>query len=224
MAKQARAVRTRQAILEAAAAVFEERGYDGSTITEIIRVGGITKGALYFHFQAKEDLALGVLAEQELKKPVPPQASKVQELVDTGALHAYRMQTDPVVRASVRLSLDQRAQGLDRTGPFNRWIETTTTLLARAKEQGELLPHVLPIQTAEFYVGAFAGVQMMSQTMSGHADLDERVLVLQRHVLPSIALPSVLASLDLSPGRGARIAAVLDAEDGDPADGDSSAA
>ncbi|MFD6749883.1 TetR family transcriptional regulator, partial [Streptomyces anthocyanicus] len=59
MAKQDRAIRTRQTILDAAAQVFEKQGYQAATITEILKVAGVTKGALYFHFQSKEELALG---------------------------------------------------------------------------------------------------------------------------------------------------------------------
>ncbi|MGC5341768.1 ScbR family autoregulator-binding transcription factor [Streptomyces sp. DT24] len=202
MAMQERAVRTRRAILEAAARVFDRRGYQAATITEILTVAGVTKGALYFHFQSKEDLAHGIVAEQDLKPYLPSQSSKLQELVDIGMVHAYRVQTDLLVRAGVRLTLDSRAEGLDRTGPFLRWGGSTRELLDQAREQGELLPHVDTQETADLYVGSFAGVQSMSHIVSGYQDLGRRIQVLQRHVLPSIAVPSVIAALDLSPDRG----------------------
>ncbi len=56
---QDRAILTRQAILTAAAGVFEERGYRAATISEILARAGVTRGALYFHFPSKEDLAEG---------------------------------------------------------------------------------------------------------------------------------------------------------------------
>ncbi|MEW5660138.1 helix-turn-helix domain-containing protein, partial [Streptomyces cinereoruber] len=82
MAQQARGIRTRRTILESAAAVFAERGYERTTIGEILVRAGVTKGALYFHFASKEDLALGVLAAQMLDEPLTPQPVKLQELVD----------------------------------------------------------------------------------------------------------------------------------------------
>ncbi|MFJ7770954.1 ScbR family autoregulator-binding transcription factor [Streptomyces sp. NPDC097107] len=205
MAKQDRAIRTRRTILEAAASVFEKQGYQAATITEILKTAGVTKGALYFHFQSKEDLAAGVLSEQEPGRGVPPQPTKLQELVDVGMLLAYRLRTDPLVRASVRLTLDHQAHGLDRRGPFLHWSEANQRFLDAAGRQGELLPHVNPRATAELYVGAFAGLQMMSQTLSDYEDLAERLSVLQHHLMPSIAMPAVLASLDLAPDRADRI-------------------
>ncbi|MEU4087473.1 ScbR family autoregulator-binding transcription factor [Streptomyces aureus] len=205
MAKQERAVRTRHAILSSAARIFEERGYQAATVSEILASAGVTKGALYFHFPSKEHLAEGVLHAQDLGVPIPERPSKVQQMVDTVFLHAHRLQTDPMVRAGVRLSLDQQAQGLDRSGPFLRWSEVGTELLDKAKAQGELLPHVTSQETADVLVGSFAGIQAMSQALCNYQDLPPRVAALLRHILPSVVVPSVLASIDLTATRGASV-------------------
>lgn len=203
MVEQVRAIRTRRTILSAAAKIFEEHGYQAATIAQILTEAGVTKGALYFHFESKEDLAQGVLAEQDQRLVTPERASKVQEIVDVVMLHAHRLQTDPMVRAGVRLSMDQLAQGLDRSGPFLHWGQIGFGLLQKAQEQGELMPHVVPSEAADVIVGSFAGVQSMSQAICDYRDLTGRVSALMRYLLPSMAVPSVLASLDLSESRGA---------------------
>lgn len=205
MAKQDRAIRTRQTILQAAAKIFEEYGYEATTISQILAEAGVTKGALYFHFQSKEQLAQGVLNEQDIGFVIPERACKVQEIVDAAMLHAYRLQTDPMVRASVRLSMDQRATSLDRAGPFLRWCELARHLLEQAKAQGELLPHITPQETANVLVGAFGGVQSMSQAVCDYSDLLNRVSDLMRHLLPSVVQPSVITSLHLAASRGAEV-------------------
>ncbi|MFB8392628.1 ScbR family autoregulator-binding transcription factor [Streptomyces yangpuensis] len=215
MAEQVRAIRTRQTILLAAATIFEEHGYQAATISQILKAAGVTKGALYFHFESKEDLAQGVIAEQDQRFVVPPRASKVQEIVDVVMLHAHRLQTDPMVRAGVRLTMDQLAEGLDRSGPFLRWSEVGLELLQQAQAQGELMPHISPSETADVIVGSFAGIQSMSQAVSDYRDLVGRVSALMRHVLPSAVVPSVLASLDLSEDRGAAVYAEALAASGD---------
>ncbi|WP_432250693.1 ScbR family autoregulator-binding transcription factor [Streptomyces sanyensis] len=205
MAEQVRAIRTRRTILLSAAKVFEENGYQAATIAQILTEAGVTKGALYFHFRSKEDLAQGVLTEQDQQLDVPEHPVKVQEVVDSMMVHAYRLRTDPMVRAGVRLTMDQQAKGLDRSGPFLRWAEVGRTLLRRAQAQGELLPHVDPAETADVVVASFAGIQSMSQAVCDYRDLTGRVGALMRHVLPGVVVPSVLASLDLSEGRGAAV-------------------
>ena len=205
MAEQLRAIRTRQTILSAAAKIFEEQGYQAATISQILTEAGVTKGALYFHFHSKEDLAQGVLSEQDQRIIVPSRASKVQEVVDVVMLQAHRLQTDPMVRAGVRLTMDQLTQNLDRSGPFLRWGEVGLDLLLQAQAQGELLPHISPPETADVIVGSFAGIQSMSQAVCEYRDLVVRVSALMRHLLPSAVVPSVLASLDLSESRGVRV-------------------
>ena len=72
MARQERAIRTRQVILEAAGAVFDEHGYAATTISMVLERAAVTKGALYFHFPSKESLAQAVLDEQISFGAVPP--------------------------------------------------------------------------------------------------------------------------------------------------------
>lgn len=205
MAKQERAVRTRRRILASAAEVFEARGYEAATISEVLAATGVTKGALYFHFPSKEELAQAILREQDQQRFAPERASKVQQLADTALMHAHALRSDPMVRAGVRLTMDQTTRGLDREGPFLRWRAVVRELLEKAQAQGELLPHVVPEESAGVLVGSFAGVQSMSHALTGYDDLLDRTAELLRHVLPSLATPSVLAATDLSPARGADV-------------------
>ncbi|AXE77636.1 MULTISPECIES: ScbR family autoregulator-binding transcription factor [Streptomyces] len=209
MAQQARAIQTRRSILVAAAAVFDERGYSSATISEILARAGVTKGALYFHFTSKEDLALGVMDVQLDSDPLPAQLTKLQELVDQGMLLAHRLRHEPLVRASVGLAMDQAVEGLDRGTPFRAWIDRLEHLLTAAKNQGELLPHVNARETAEMLAGSFSGIQVMSQALCKREDLGRRISVLLHYVLPSISTPAVLATLDMAEDRGERLFGTL---------------
>src|SRR2546423_2723801 len=48
---------TRRLILERAAPVFNQRGYAGASMSELVEATGIEKGGIYNHFGSKEDLA-----------------------------------------------------------------------------------------------------------------------------------------------------------------------
>src|SRR5437588_3194629 len=54
----------RAALLEAALEVFADRGYRDATVDEIAERAGYSKGAIYFHFSAKEDLFFALLEER----------------------------------------------------------------------------------------------------------------------------------------------------------------
>jgi len=48
---------TRQRIIEEAAPIFNQRGYAGCSIQDVMEATGLEKGGLYRHFESKEELA-----------------------------------------------------------------------------------------------------------------------------------------------------------------------
>ena len=50
------ALATRHSILDAAELLFEKRGVSRTSLQDIAEAAGVTRGAIYWHFQGKEDL------------------------------------------------------------------------------------------------------------------------------------------------------------------------
>ncbi|MEN3584874.1 ScbR family autoregulator-binding transcription factor [Streptomyces sp. ZYX-F-203] len=210
MAQQERAVRTRQAILEAAGTVFAERGYGSTRISDVYQRAGMTKGAFYFHFGSKEQLAQEVLDTQMVSQTGYltgyTREVKLQEVVDSALLVAHRLHFDSLLQGSIRLSIDQGSD-LDRKPPYRAWVEFQARALGEAAERGELLPDIDTRAYAELLVGVFSGIQIMSGVMTGWADLEERIAHLYSVLMPLIATPETLARLDISPDLGKRLMA-----------------
>ena len=59
-------VRIRARLAEAARATFAQRGLRGTTVDELARAAGISKGAFYRFFDSKEALLLALLDEDEI--------------------------------------------------------------------------------------------------------------------------------------------------------------
>jgi AcrR family transcriptional regulator len=65
-----RAASTREALIKAARRLFAERGYHATGTHDLVAVAGVSRGALYHHFQGKEALFEAVFrdAEDELRR------------------------------------------------------------------------------------------------------------------------------------------------------------
>jgi len=53
-----KAEKTKQLILETAGIIYNAKGINGTGIDDVTKAAGITKGALYAHFENKDDLSL----------------------------------------------------------------------------------------------------------------------------------------------------------------------
>jgi AcrR family transcriptional regulator len=67
---------SRHDILHAAAQLFRERGYDAASMNDLAAVLDLSKGALYHHFQSKDEILFHIMehamdiTEEQVKKPV----------------------------------------------------------------------------------------------------------------------------------------------------------
>src|SRR3569833_757101 len=88
MAKRskAEAEKTRQRLLDAAEKIFLAKGIAESTLDEIARQAGMTRGAVYWHFENKYDLFRAVYERVKL----PMDALFEAAMQDADALEALR--------------------------------------------------------------------------------------------------------------------------------------
>lgn len=119
----ARSQSTRAALIAAARALFAERGYADVGTEEIVRAAGVTRGALYHHFEGKRELFAAVYEQLE---------AELAERIAAGALAANAEAPVQALRAGVEMALRastepevQRIALLD--GPavlgWDRWRE-----------------------------------------------------------------------------------------------------
>jgi AcrR family transcriptional regulator len=78
---------TRGAIVEAATELFSERGFEQTSVADILELAGISRGALYHHFAAKDDVFAAVfvvtssVAIRETARQIPPDATPIDALI-----------------------------------------------------------------------------------------------------------------------------------------------
>jgi AcrR family transcriptional regulator len=199
---QARADRTRRIILKAAAESFEARGYLGTRLQDVVAGQDVSKGALYFHFPSKEDLAAAVIQEQhhlwpdlivELRDHHP---RAIRLLMELSWQVAGMFRDNVLVRASARLVSERDQIGVSIPPLFSGWAETIDKLLAEARAQGDLLPDVDTRGVSELIVAAFAGCQRISEAANRGTDLRQRVTSMWHYLLPGLITAECLVDMN----------------------------
>ncbi|QNE37016.1 ScbR family autoregulator-binding transcription factor [Leifsonia shinshuensis] len=201
MVTQTRALATRDAILRGAAEVFGARGYGLASISDIAKAAGLTKGALYFHFASKDELALAVVAEQHRRTMEASAAilaegrPALESLVLLCRSLGRQLLEDPVVQAGIRLTTDVGTADQAIVEPYEDWFRAIEDLIRRAIEEGDVSERVDPAMFAHLLSPAFTGVQLVSATLTGRADLLQRLRELWIVLLPGIVAEGRLDAL-----------------------------
>jgi AcrR family transcriptional regulator len=94
---------TRRALLDAARSLFAEKGYHGAAAEEIVGRAGLTRGALYHHFEDKKDLFRVVVDEMEGEIDEEIEAAeRAQSGLPEAVMAGYRAFLDAVLDPEMR--------------------------------------------------------------------------------------------------------------------------
>jgi len=73
---------TRQEIIRKAAPIFNQKGYEGAALSDLMRATGLEKGGIYRHFESKEQLAVDAF-DHAWKIAVDTRFEKTEEIPNT---------------------------------------------------------------------------------------------------------------------------------------------
>jgi AcrR family transcriptional regulator len=94
---------TRGALLDSARSLFAERGYHGTAAEEIVQRAGLTRGALYHHFEDKKDLFRVVVDQMEgaIDEEIE-EAERAASSLPEAVMAGYRAFIDAVLDPEMR--------------------------------------------------------------------------------------------------------------------------
>ena len=161
---------TRQRLLRAAFREFHRNGFRGADLERILREAGVTKGALYYHFQSKKGLGYSVveevLGDWILDRWIRPLEAAVDPVAALGALAKWGEQVATPEGLSLGCPLNNLSQelcgedeGFRRrlAAVYESWHEGLVELLIRSQKQGAIRPDVDVHGAATFVIAAWEG-------------------------------------------------------------------
>jgi AcrR family transcriptional regulator len=172
MARQVRSEVTRRRILDAAIRVFGEVGYAAAGWNTIIEQTGMTKGALYHHFDSKESLASAIIEEGSdtvltaLRKVCGSSSPALENMIHGTFTLADVLGSNKMARAAEQLTAV--LSGFNEAAA--QFCEDLVDLMAaqarRASAEGDLRDDLGPVTLSESVLGAVLGTRLLTTTMS----------------------------------------------------------
>ena len=171
---QVKKAEIRDAILDAAARLFEEKGYVGTSMTEIGQAAGVAPSGIYIYFKSKLDLFYTIFSpwlksrlerlDRELKK-IDGHRARVRRIVEAIWLDIPRESN--FFANNLIQAVSTATQADFYSGELLEWCEQRVARMLKAVEPRTLqsqhdhasLAHILFMSFNGFVAGAYLGVR-----------------------------------------------------------------
>jgi TetR/AcrR family transcriptional regulator, transcriptional repressor for nem operon len=168
--------RTRERLLQAGFQEVFRSGFQSASIDTILADTNVTKGALYHHFDSKEDLGHAIIEEIIAGFPrdrwlLPLQRSRDKDPIEAliGILRAIPARREDVSGGCPLVNLAQEMSALDEQFRkrletiFHAWQKGISAALRRGQSQGTVRRDLVPEQTAGFLIAMVEGYEVLAK-------------------------------------------------------------
>ncbi len=196
-------------LLEAAFEVFSARGYRASRLEEVAEAAGVTKGAIYYYFDGKEDLLRQAVQHRhrvmfaELDRALAEEGAPAATRVRLVLRRMWQHWLDPEAGNAIRLVLGEVSVELPalfrlwaQEGPIHGW-----TLVRRLIEEGVSKGEFRADVDADVAARLVVSGLMLQATLQEHLGLADLAPCDTDRIFDS-AVDTLLRGLSAAGGRG----------------------
>jgi len=200
---------TRREIIRKAAPIFNQKGYDGAALSDLMRATGLEKGGIYRHFESKEELAgdafdhawkIAMDTRFQGTEGIPNTVDRLKQIVRNfrdrrtglvpGGCPLLNTAIDsddgnPKLRAKARQAL-------------SAWLDRMQSVAEDGKRRGEVRSDVDSAKLATLIASTLEGSQMVSRLQKSEEPRDLAVRHLEEHLETRVRAPRSKAGADKS--------------------------
>ncbi len=200
---------TRQEIIRKAAPIFNQKGYDGAALSDLMRATGLEKGGIYRHFASKQELAgeafnhawkIAMDTRFEGTQEIPNTVDRLKQIVRNfrdrrtglvpGGCPLLNTAIDsddgnPQLRAKARRALSW-------------WLNRLQSIAEQGQQRGEVRSEVDPAKLATLMVSTLEGSLMVSRLQRNRDPLDLACHHLEEYLETKVRVPRAKAGADKS--------------------------
>jgi TetR/AcrR family transcriptional repressor of nem operon len=174
---------TRQEIIRKAAPIFNQKGYDGTALSDLMRATGLEKGGIYRHFDSKEELA-GDAFDHAWKVAMDTRFEGTQEIANTvdrlkQIVRNVRDRRAGLVPGGCPLlntAIDSDDGNPQLRGKARRaltsWLDRLQTIVQEGQRRGEIRSDIDSQNLTTLIASTLEGSFMVSRLQRNEAPLD----------------------------------------------------
>ena len=160
--------RTRARLLEAAFQEIYRSGFRSADVDAILAEAGVTKGALYYHFDSKEALGYAVVDElirgmtrDKWVRPLQNAKNPIDALLHI--IHSLSLKVEDLQHGCPLLNLSQEMAGLDEgfrrrtVRVFRDWHDAIAIALREGQKRRVVRRDISADETATFLIATYEG-------------------------------------------------------------------
>lgn len=180
-----KASRTRQHIIQQSATLFNQKGYAGTSLQDIMEATGLSKGGLYGHFKGgKEEIALAAFefAVRLVYGKVGVQTRRVDHAIDKlkTVISFYREHIFtppveggcPIQNTAIEADDNQPVLRARVVDAIREWKDRIEHTLRKGMEKGEIQTDLDPTAFATYFIGSLEGGILLARIQQDRTPFD----------------------------------------------------
>lgn len=191
---------TRAHIIEQAAVVFNQQGYAGTSMSDLMRATGLKKGGIYNHFKGKDELAIAAFdfavaqIQESFRGAMKGKRHAVDRLMAVLSVYERMVEDPPLVGGcpilNTAVECDDMHPGLRERAiaAVDGWREVFGRIIDKGVERGELRADVDADAVATILISTLEGAVMLAKLYGDDAYLGRALEHLRGYILREVAV------------------------------------
>jgi TetR/AcrR family transcriptional regulator, transcriptional repressor for nem operon len=194
---------TKAMIIEKSAALFNQQGYAGSSMSDIMQVTGLQKGGIYNHFTSKDDLALQAFdfAISQIKQRYREAWGSKQHSIERlqAIISVFRVYIDnpehpiikggcPLLNTAVESDDAHPALKIRAQQAMNSWRDLFSGIMRKGIKKGEIQPNINIDEVASIIISTLEGSVMMSKLCDDSIHVERAIAHLNNYIDSSLRI------------------------------------
>lgn len=190
--------RTRQFIIEKAAPIFNQKGFSGTSMSDILKATGLAKGGLYGNFKSKEEIARETFkfsfqkSYQGIVNAAMSRTSPIEKLLAICDYHKDYTKHSPVEGGcpilNYSIEVDDTMPRLKRDvkQAVEMMLNDLVRVIEKGKRLGEIKKEVNSERFATMIYSQIEGAIFLAKALDDHKKLNQSMEFLKSFILTEL--------------------------------------